>query len=128
MVIFTDNLYKYYINQSQHFSLEKLYPIRGFSIIITTRSKLKLIAIKVGDYFESLIKPLIINRSLEKFVGAFQEKNVNNFEKKLDKQNSKVIQLETKIVIQDNAFQKLEIKCDDNKQYGRRLCVRYVYE
>ena len=27
-------------------------------------------------------------------------------------------------MIQDNAFQKLEIKCDDNKQYGRRLCVR----
>ena len=91
MVIFTDNLYKYYINQSQHFSLEKLYPIRGFSIIITTRSKLKLIVVKVGDYFESLIKPLIINWSLEKFVGAFQEKSVNNFEKKLDEQNAKVI-------------------------------------
>ena len=61
MVILTDNLYKYYINQSQYFSLEKLYPIRGFSIVIATRSKLKLIAVKVGDYFESLIKPLVIN-------------------------------------------------------------------
>ena len=33
------------------------------------------IAVEVRDYFESLIKPLFTNKSLEKPLGAFQEKN-----------------------------------------------------
>ena len=62
-------------------------------MVITTRSKSKftpLVAAEVRDYFESLIRPLVTNESLEKLLGAFQEKIVKRFEK-LDQQNAKII-------------------------------------
>ena len=96
-------------------------------MVITTRSKSKFtmsIAAEVRDYFESLKKPLVRNKSLEKRLRAFQEKIVKRFEEKLDEQNAKIIELQSKIVIQDNALQGLEIKCDDNEQYSRRSCIR----
>ena len=63
-----------------------------------------------------MIKPLVTNESLEKPLGAFQEKIVKRFEEKLDKQNAKIIELQSKIALQDNALQWLEIECDDNEQ------------
>ena len=96
-------------------------------MVITTRSKSKLttsIAAKVRDYFESLIKPLVTNESLEKLTETFQEKIVKRFEEKFDEQNAKVIELQSKIAIQDNPLHKLEIKCDDNEQYSRRSWIR----
>ena len=42
------------------------------------------IPVEVRDYFESLIKPLVLNESLEKLLGAFQEKIVKRFVEKLD--------------------------------------------
>ena len=42
MVILTDIFLKYYIIKSQYFNFEKLYPIHGYYILITTRSKSKL--------------------------------------------------------------------------------------
>ena len=83
-----------------------------------------LIAAEVRDYFESLIKPLVTNESLEKHLGEFQEKIVKRSEEKLDEQNAKIMELQSKIAIQDNALQSLEIKCDDNEQYSRRSCIR----
>ena len=56
-------------------------------MVITTRSKSKVtmsIAVGVRVHFESLRKPLVTNESLEKLLGAFQDKIVNRFEKKLD--------------------------------------------
>ena len=50
-------------------------------------------AAEVHDYFESLIKPLLTDKSLEKLLGAFQEKIVKRFEEKLDEQNTKIIEL-----------------------------------
>ena len=94
-------------------------------MLITTCPESKFtmsIAGEVRDYFESLIKPLATNESLEKTLGAFQEKIVKRFEEKLDEQNAKMLQ--SKIAIQDNALQRLEIKCDDNEQYSRRSCIR----
>ena len=44
-------------------------------------------------------------------------------EEKIDKQNPKIIGLQSKILIQDSAFQKLEIKDDDNEQYSCRSCT-----
>ena len=70
------------------------------------------------------IKPLVTNESLEKPLGAFQEKIMKRFDKKLDKQNTKIIELQTKIAIQGNALQKFEIKSDDNEQYSRRSSIR----
>ena len=95
-------------------------------MVITTGFKSKLtmsIEVKVRSYFESLRKPLVTNNSLEKLLGAFQEKIVKRFEEKIDEQNPKIIELQSKILIQDNAFQKLEIKDDDNEQYSCRSCT-----
>ena len=39
-------------------------------------------------------------------------------------QNLKIQELESKIHSQENAFKKLEIISDDNKQYSRRSCLR----
>ena len=41
---------------------------------------------------------------------------MKRFEEKLDEQNAKIIEFQSKIEIQDNAIQWLEIKCDDNEQ------------
>ena len=49
---------------------------------------------------------------------------MKRFEEKLDEQNAKIIELQSKIAIQDNALQRLEIKCDDNEQYSCRSCKR----
>ena len=49
---------------------------------------------------------------------------MKRFDKKLDKQNTKIIELQTKIAIQGNALQKFEIKSDDNEQYSRRSSIR----
>ena len=67
------------------------------------------IAAEVRDYFESLKKPLVRNKSLVKRLRPFQEKIVKRFEEKLDEQNAKIIELQSKIAIQDNALQRLEI-------------------
>ena len=76
----------------------------------------------------SLIKPLVKNESLEKLLEAFQEKTVKRFEEKLDERSAKKIDLQSNIVIQDNALQKLEIKCDDTEQYNCRsfICIHGV--
>ena len=76
------------------------------------------IAAEVRDHFKSLIKPLVTNESLEKLLGAFQEKIVKRFEEKLGEQNAEIIELQSKLAIQDNALQRLEIKCNDNEEYS----------
>ena len=49
---------------------------------------------------------------------------MKKFDKKLDKQNTKIIELQTKIAIQGNALQKFEMISDDNEQYSRRSSIR----
>ena len=49
---------------------------------------------------------------------------MKRFEEKLDEQKAKITELQFEIAIQDNALQKLEIKCDDNEQYSLRSCIR----
>ena len=85
---------------------------------MATRSKSELImsiAAEVLDYFESLIKPLVTNKSQEKLLEVFQGKILERFEEKLDEQNAKIKKLQSKTAIQVNALQKLEIKCDENE-------------
>ena len=48
---------------------------------------------------------------------------MKRFEEKLGEQNAKIIQLQSKIPIQNNALQQLEIKCDNNDQYSRGSCI-----
>ena len=49
---------------------------------------------------------------------------MKRFKEKLDDQSVKIIELQSKIAIQDNALQKLEIKYDDNEQYRRPSWMR----
>ena len=93
-------------------------------MVTSTRSKSKSICQQQLKYLIIFIKPLVTNESLEKPLGAFQEKIMKKFDKKLDKQNTKIIELQTKIAIQGNALQKFEIKSDDNEQYSRRSSIR----
>ena len=93
-------------------------------MVTTTPSKSKSICQQQLKYLIIFIKPLVTNESLEKPLGAFQEKIMKRFDKKLDKQNTKIIELQTKIAIQGNALQKFEIKSDDNEQYSRRSSIR----
>ena len=68
-------------------------------------------------------KPMVTNECLEILLGAFQVKIVKRFEEELDEKNAKTIELQSEIAMQDNTLQKLEMKCYDNRQYSRRLCV-----
>ena len=49
---------------------------------------------------------------------------MNRFEEKLDEQNEKIIEVQSKTVTQNNALQKLVIKCNDNEQYKNIIFVR----
>ena len=125
MVFFTD-IFKKYIIKLQYFNFEKVYPAHGFYMVTTSHSKSILtmsIAVKVCDYFENLIKPMVTHKFLENLLGAFLEKIVKRLDEKLDKQNSKITELQSKNAIQDHALQKLEIKCDNNEHYSHRLCI-----
>ena len=62
-----------------------------------------------------MTKLLVTNESLEKLLEAFQEKIVKRFKERLNEPNAKIIELQSKISIQDNALQKLEITCDVNE-------------
>ena len=97
MVIFTDIFFK----------------ILYYQMVIATRSKSKLnmsIAVETRNYFGSLIKSLVTNESLEKPLRVFQEKTVKRFEDKLDEWNPNIIELESKIAKQENAFHFRSLK------------------
>ena len=82
-------------------------------MVIATRSKSKLnmsIAVETRNYFGSLIKSLVTNESLEKPLRVFQEKTVKRFEDKLDEWNPNIIELESKIAKQENAFHFRSLK------------------
>ena len=87
-------------------------------MVIITRSKSSglnmSITAEVHEYFDSLIKPLVTNKSLEELLDKFKEGIISKFEDKLREQNLKIQELESKIHSQENAFKKLEIISDDN--------------
>ena len=97
-------------------------------MVIITRSKpggLNMsITAEVREYFDNLIKSLVTNKSLEELLYKLKEETISKFESKLREQNLKIQELESKIHSQENAFKKLEIISDDNKQYSRRSCLR----
>ena len=70
-----------------------------------------------------MIKRLVTKESLEKRLGAFQEKIVKKIVEKIVEQNGKIKELQSKVVMKDNAYQKLEIKCNDIEQCICRLCM-----
>ena len=65
------------------------------------------------EYFENVIKPLATNEKLEELLKElFKEKN------------SKIVELELKFAMKQTTIDNIEIKCDVNKQYTRKSCVR----
>ena len=50
-------------------------------------------------------------------------KNCKENWKKIVEQNGKIKELQSKVVTKDNAYQKLEIKCNDIEQCICRLCM-----
>ena len=70
------------------------------------------------------MKPLVTNERLEKIFKSFQDGILKRFEHKINGQNTKIEELEPKLAMKQTAIDNIEIKCDDNKQYSQRLCVR----
>ena len=94
-------------------------------ITLSKSSRLNLsITVEVREYFSSLIKPLVTNKSLERRLYKFKEEIISKFEDKLREQNLKIQELESKIHSQENTFKKLEVISDDNEQYSRHSCLR----
>ena len=90
--------------------------------MVSTRSPSKIMSItrEMRDYFESLMEPLVTNEKLEQKFKSFQD----GLMKKIEEQNTRIEELESKLAMKQNVIDNLEIKCDDNEQYSRRSCLR----
>ena len=62
------------------------------------------IAAEVCEYYENLIKPLVTNQSLEELLCKLKEGIISKFQDKLNDQNLKIQELESKIHSEENAF------------------------
>ena len=87
--------------------------------MVSTRS----ITSELRDYFESLMEPLVTNKKLEQVFKSFQHGLMKKKEYKFKEQNTRIEELESKLAINQNVTDNLEIKCDGNEQYGRRSCL-----
>ena len=74
------------------------------------------ITAEVREHFKNLIKPYVTNQSLEEPLCKFKEGIISKFEDKLREQSLKIQELESKIHLQENLFEKLEIISDENEQ------------
>ena len=70
------------------------------------------------------MEPLVTNEKLEQVFKSFQDGLMKKNEDKFKEQNTRIEELESKLAIKQNVTDNLEIKCDDNKQYSRRSCLR----
>ena len=92
--------------------------------MVSTRSQSKSMSSEMSDYFEILMKPLVTNDKLEQLLKSFQDSLMKKIEDKVNEQNTRIEELESKLAIKQNIIDTLEIKCDDNEQYSRRSCLR----
>ena len=53
-----------------------------------------------------------------------KEEILSKFETKIKEQEDKIHELESRVVIQEQTINNLLVKCDDNKQYSCRSCLR----
>ena len=49
---------------------------------------------------------------------------IEKFETKFKEWNNKFIELKSRVAVQENIINNLQIKCDDNEQYSRQSCLR----
>ena len=89
-----------------------------------SQSKSMSITNEIRDYFENLMKPLVKNDKLEQLLKSFQNGLMKKIEDKFKEKNTAIEELESKLAIKQNIIDNLEIKCDYNKQYSRRSCLR----
>ena len=81
------------------------------------------ITAEVREHFKNLIKPYVTNQSLEEPLCKFKEGIISKFEDKLREQSLKIQELESKIHLQENLFEKLEIISDENEQSSCYWCL-----
>ena len=63
---------------------------------------------EIRNYFSDLIKPLVINQSLEEMFSKLKEEIVSKFEEKLQQQMNQIEKLEGKLEKQANRINELE--------------------
>ena len=84
-----------------------------------------MVSKEILDYFTKLVEPLATTQKLgEMFFCKLKEEIIERSEEKFTTQNQKIVDLEEKIALQEKKIENLSIKCDDNKQYKRRYCLR----
>ena len=49
---------------------------------------------------------------------------MKKFDEKISEQNTKIEKLESFITIHENTIDQLLVKCNDNEQYSRSICLR----
>ena len=100
----------------------------GFHMVVTHSSakseSMSDISEEIRKYFSELIKPLATNTSLKEMFDKMKEEVISKFESKISEQNDKIYELESRVAIQEQTINNLLTKCDDNKQYSRRSCLR----
>ena len=81
---------------------------------------------EILKYFSELIKPLATNASLKEIFDKMKEEVISKFESKISEQNGKIYDLESQFAIEEETINNLLTKCDDNEQYSRRSCLRFM--
>ena len=57
-------------------------------------------------------------------IDKMKEEVMSKFESKINEQNDKFYELESRVAIQEQTKNNLFTKSDDNEQYGHRSCLR----
>ena len=97
--------------------------LHGFHIVVTCSSakseSISDISEEIRKYCSKLIKPLATNTSLKELFDMMKEEVISKFESKINEQNDKIYELESRVAIQKQTVNNLLTKCADNEQYSR---------
>ena len=75
---------------------------------------------EMRQYFENISNKWNFRTKLQ----SFQDGVMKKIEDKFKAQNDRIEELESKLALKQNIIDHLELKCDDNKEYRRRSCLR----
>ena len=80
---------------------------------------------EIRKHFSKLIKPLLAtNKSLKEMFDKMKEEVISKFKSKINEQNDKIYELDSRVAIQEKRTNNLLTKCDDNEPYSCRSCLR----
>ena len=118
--LFSSLLYLWFFVVIQIFVHQQLH---GFHIVVTCSSakseSISDISEEIRKYCSKLIKPLATNTSLKELFDMMKEEVISKFESKINEQNDKIYELESRVAIQKQTVNNLLTKCADNEQYSR---------